>query len=320
MRISRFAFCAWMLAAVAASATSLRDPISGYVFDAATGLIRPINGLPGAATLGAALESPALFSKITFAPGQLAAIAVSRESETFLLELDGRQVAARKLADTPADLAAFDVTGKVAVIYSALGYRVLQAGTLSDAAPLAGITGAVRAIAIDSTAKTIAVAVEENDGMSVYAIENGAARFVAQAISVSSLTLSGSGSELMFADRQAGQIQVARRNAGEWISEVAADGRDGLNLPAAAGWSSRGTLLVLSSGSHEVMAKENGSWERLDVPAAIEGLEPMAAPGVMLLASKQALAPGTPLHLLEMRQQEGALNWRVVFVPVGGQQ
>ncbi len=326
MRITRLRFLTLLAGAAALpmAATTMRNPVSGYVFDAASGLIRPINGLPGAAVLGSGLEAPALFTSVCFAPGQRTALAVSREGQMYWLQLEGAVVRSRQLEGAPADRMAFDATGATAVFYmeASRQYRILQAGSAGEWMTMPELPGTLHALAIDTAGKTLALAVTASDSATVFTLAAGTAelQFVAQTLSLDSLRLSGNGSDLLFADSAASQVMAAHRSGGEWLVQPVADGRDGVQSPSAAEWAVDGALVILSTGSNEILVKANGAVERLNVPAHALRLDPMAAPGLLQLAPQQGIERGVPLYLLEMRQQEGTLQSRVLFVPAGGQQ
>lgn len=305
------------LAAISAAAEGITNPVTGYVFDPAQGVIRPINGLPGAALLGPALESPVEFSRVAFAPGHRRALAVSRDGESFLLEFNGNTVASRAIGQPAPELVAFDRAGRWAVLESANRVRILSPeGTLGDALPVPGIGGEIAALAIDNTGKTLAVAASVNAAVSVYIWQTGAsqAEFVTDAAGVESLAFSSNG-QLAIADRLSNRVLVAGRSAaGNWQVEVAAAANDGLSAPAAAQFDDSGALVMISSGSGEVLIRTSDGIARLKLDSPAAGLEPMASRAMHLVPAR-GVVPGAALHLLDMERSA-----RIVFVPAGGNQ
>lgn len=321
MKCSLYMTAALLPLVVSAAGTSMRSPVSGYVFDAEKGIIRPLNGLPGAALLGGAMEAPEALAKVFFGPRQATAVAVSRPGTSYHVRLDGSNATFTALPDLQMnpDLVAFTPDGKSAVVYEAATRRYRLLTGLSDA-PAAGesaalpeLPGEITALALNPAAVTLAAAVRTGDAAAVYAInlEMAETSFVSDALSVETLSFSDSGS-LLFADRGSDRVLTAASSAAGWQVSVVADGRDGLAGPAGAEFS--GGAVVILSGS-EIVLRQAGVLTRIALPVKALRLAPMAAPGLLYLDAKDELLGAAPLHLLDLSGEA-----RVVFVPAGGAQ
>lgn len=299
-------------------ATSLRSPVSGYLFDAEKGVIRPLNGLPGSAMLGGVMEAPERMAKVFFSPRQNAALAVSASKQLYYVTLDGQTAVFTPLGDLEmdVDLAAFRPDGRSAAVFEAATRRIRPLTGLPGA-PAAGdvavldVAGEVAALALDPSARTLAVAARTGESAAVYAVSiaSGAAEFVSDAISVDSLSFSQAG-ELLFTDRGADRVMTASASASGWRVSVVADGRDGLAGPAGAEFA-MGAVVILAGS--EVVVQQGGTLTRLALPVRAKKLTPMAAPGLLYLEASGEPLGASPLHLIELAGQA-----RVVFVPAGG--
>jgi hypothetical protein len=173
---------------VSAQETLLQGPVSGLVFDQATRALRPVNGVPGAAYLGAQQHSgDAGF----VAPNSAAALVL--ESDSLTLYRDAR--ATRLDWQGSLDAAAFSAN---AVAAAGSRVRLYRNDELIE---LASPDGPVRALAIDSSERA-AVAVT---GSGVWYLQAGEARLVA-ALDATGLALQGS--NLYVADRTRNEVLV----------------------------------------------------------------------------------------------------------------
>lgn len=299
------------------AATGIRNPVTGYVFDQARGAIRPINGLPGAAVVGPALESPVEFSQVVFAAGHRRALGTGTDGRSYLLTFDGNQMEARGIDGPAVEMAAFDRAGNRAVVSAGGALRLLESdGRLGETLNVAGAGAAVTAMAIDNGGKTIALASMAGESVSIHSYELGAdqAQLVTSAASVESLAFSAAG-QLAIADRVSNRVLVAVRGSNGWQVEVAASANDGLVSPTAAQFDESGSLVMLSGGTGEVVIRTAAGLDRLKLDAAAARLEPLAAAHSMHLVPARGVTPGAALHLLDMERSA-----RLVFVPAGGQQ
>lgn len=154
----------WCLVAAAGAAQSVQieGPISGLAYDGASGAIRPILGLPGAAYLGDPLIAGLNWASV--APGDPAAL-VSRDGALYRLDglarLAPTWIAVENVEIVP-DLAAWSEDGSLAVIYSAASGRA-QVIRMAGGQPLAGgpvEIGPVTALAVDREGRVIAGTLE----------------------------------------------------------------------------------------------------------------------------------------------------------------
>src|SRR5213593_3389879 len=80
-------------------AQSVAGPVLGYVLDRTAGALRPIRGIPGAATMGDPIELDAPLADVSISPEQDYALAAdSKSGDLVLIDLAGGPAAARRFA------------------------------------------------------------------------------------------------------------------------------------------------------------------------------------------------------------------------------
>jgi hypothetical protein len=111
----------WILAlpAIAAAqfaSVELAAPTLGYVWDDQSHLLRPVEGVPGSATLGGAVNLGATLERITVAPSRRFALGKEPGAENLMLfRLDGAIASARQ-SDLPAGTITFSPSGEAVAI------------------------------------------------------------------------------------------------------------------------------------------------------------------------------------------------------------
>jgi hypothetical protein len=207
----------------AAPANGIGGPVSGFVMDGRNRVLRPINGLPGSATLGAAVPLP-------FSAG-LAAVATGLD---YALITDahgaGAPLLARGLASgapaaTPlpggiaTSAAVLSSSGTAAVLYSKADARLQfvsglptqpQAGNPVD---LSELNGGVSALAVDSAGRTALLIA--GDGSIYRAGADGQGpSFIVRAAGASSVSIFPNGQDAVVGNRDTGDVLLIRGFAG----------------------------------------------------------------------------------------------------------
>lgn len=128
-RIGLFGSCLWLLTlglagglagASAQWAPWIDGPSMGFVPDSAGSVIRPIRGIPGAASLGAPIDIGVAFRGAVISPRHDYAIAVrDSDGRAIVVDLSSVEPAVRPLGiDGEADLIAVSPTGSVVAVYN----------------------------------------------------------------------------------------------------------------------------------------------------------------------------------------------------------
>src|ERR1039457_4668393 len=231
------ALCALAISGWAQPSAGVAGPVTGFIFDAQVGAVRPMLGIPGAAYLGNVVEAG--MNAASVAPDGSAALAVQQLGRLGLytglrsatppvaLHVPGAIAGVDHFAWAPINNASSAFSA--AVVYSS---RTGQAQILTSlaqspvaAAPidLSGLPGQVTALAFDGQRLIVGVASNDYGGIYLASAASGIQR-IAHAASPSAIDLSGS--SLYFADNQAQQIWQVQSYAGTPAAVLFANDRD----------------------------------------------------------------------------------------------
>ena len=196
------------MTAWAANDAAVAGPVTGFVFDAQAGHIRPMLGFPGAAYLGAAVISNADSASVS--PDGSAALAIQAGKLILYTGLASAAPTAVSLrGGIIADHFAWAPDGTAAAIYSSksgqaqIVSNLLEAPSAAAPIDLSALPGNVAALAFDGQQIILAVASGGSGGVYMVTGQSGTQR-IASAGSPSALALAGA--DLYFADQQTGQI------------------------------------------------------------------------------------------------------------------
>jgi len=242
-----------LLAGVAAAqtGTTLSGPTLGLVFDASQSALRPIRGIPGAATMGDAVNLGFRLASATVSPRQDCALAVKADDSSLVLVRAGGASAAVPGAWPAPALVVFSPAGTAAALYDSGAGRVQVLTGLPDAAAvqsdvdISALAGPVAALAVDDAGSTLFLAAGAAETVALYRIGmDGTSQFLASFRSVAALRLSANGREALLADSAAGAVYAIRDLRGAGRMETIASGRDGLGTPIAVESDSAGRIFV----------------------------------------------------------------------------
>ncbi len=242
-----------LLASVAAAqtGTALSGPTMGLVFDASQSALRPIRGIPGAATLGDAVNPGFPLASATVSPRQDFALALrADDSSVVLVRAGGASTAVPGARPAPA-LMVFSPAGTTAALYDSGAGRVQVLTGLPDAAAvqsdvdISALAGPVAALAVDDAGSTLFLAAGAAETVALNRIGmDGTSQFLASFRSVAALRLSVDGREALVVDSAAGAVYAIRDLRGAGRMETIASGRDGLGTPIAVESDSAGRVFV----------------------------------------------------------------------------
>lgn len=291
------------LAALAHAQTGTLDsPMLGYVADSA-GAVRPIRGIPGSATLGAAVDGR--LHGVAVRPAY--ALGIDDSGAAILVTAGGR----RTLPVTGATNVFLSSRGMTAAIWRG-GAAILDIVTgLPDAAAV------IRSIPLDSAPDGLAIS---DDGASIAVLERSRRGFdtlswIAGANAPAVLYRSRRIESIAMLDSA---VLVAERNTVKLVSpsfgpQVVADGLDGVISATASADGSR-IVIGTGSGAVQIIDRTAGTRRTLDCACTPGVLAPLRGNAVFRLND-----PGDgPLWILDA----GAGEPRLLFiaVPVGGAQ
>jgi hypothetical protein len=271
-----------LLASVAAAqtGTALSGPTMGLVFDASQSALRPIRGIPGAATLGDAVNPGFPLASATVSPRQDFALALRADDSSVVLALAGGGSAAVPGARPAPALMVFSPAGATAALYDSGAGRVQVLTGLPDAAAvqsdvdISALAGPVAALAVDDAGSTLFLAAGAAETVALYRIAmDGTSQFLASFRSVAALRLSVNGREALLADSAAGAVYAIRDLRGAGRMETIASGRDGLGIPIAVESDSAGRIFVADqAGNVTILNRGRGPVVSLPCGCAPAGL------------------------------------------------
>ena len=258
-----------LLAGVAAAqeGTALSGPTMGLVFDSSQSALRPIRGIPGAASLGDAVSLGFPLASATVSPRQDFALALRADDSSVVLVRAGGASAAVAGARRAPALVVFSPAGASAALYDSGAGRVQILTGLPDAAAvqsdldITALAGPVAALAVDDAGTSLFLAAGAAETVVLYRIGmDGASQFLASFRSVAALRLSANGREALLADSAAGAVYAIRDLRGAGRMETLASGRDGLGAPIAVESDSAGRIFVADqAGNVTILDRGRGS-------------------------------------------------------------
>ena len=271
-----------LLAGVAAaqSGTALSGPTMGLVFDSSQSALRPIRGIPGAASLGDAVNLGFPLASATVSPRQDFALALrTDDSSVVLVRAGGASAAVAGARPSPA-LVVFSPAGTAAALYDSGAGRVQILTGLPDAAAvqsdvsISALAGPVAALAVDDAGSSLFLAAGAAEAVSLYRVAlDGTSQFLASFRSVAALRLSANGREALLADSAAGAVYVIRELRGAGHLETIASARDGLGSPIAVESDAAGRIFVADqAGKVIILDRSRGSVASLTCGCTPTGL------------------------------------------------
>lgn len=254
------ALCALAISGWAQPSAGVAGPVTGFIFDAQSGAVRPMLGVPGAAYLGNVVAAGLKTASV--APDGSTALAVQQLGR-LVLYTGLRGATPPAALNVPGAIAAADhfawaanSTGNAAAVYSS---RTGQAQILTSLAQspvaavpidLSGLPGQVTALAFDGQRLILGVASNEAGGIYLASALSGIQR-IAHAFSPSAIDLAGG--SLYFADSQAQQIWQVQSYAGTPAAVLFAND-SGINSPAGLQVSADGLRLYAANAGSRSLA------------------------------------------------------------------
>jgi len=315
MQLTKPLLFALLASSVASAQIFLNGPVEGFLFDAPTGSLRAVLGVPGSATLG-----PSLWDGVDFAS------VAPRQSYAFVFQAGQCQIVSNlNSAPTPGSVisglsaqpqgVSWSADGRFAILYSTGGNSIQTVSGLPSAPVLASVDisslpGTLSAVASDPQGKRIAIAVSGATGGLYLTSDSQSFVPVLQAPNISALSFSADGSSLYALDNSIPELAVVDLNT---LSSQTLP-LDGLSNPVAisADKDAQGRQIVyIASGSDQLLRIVDVASQQkladLSLNAAPAGLDVLGVHSFVIAAR----ADGTqPLWLFASSPQPAAY-----FVP-----
>lgn len=315
MKMRLFAVCLAAASALPAAGADagISGPVGGFVLDSRTGAIRPVNGIPGASTLGAALALPF--------PVRQAAIAAARDFALAVSDADGAVYLLRGLAggapeSVPLEGApnasriVLNASGTAALLYTKDAASLQVIAGLPDRPAVAAAfdvsgLGEIAAMALSADGARV-VAGTSGEG-AVYELAADGPRRLAASHGVSAIAFRNR--DILFTNRTTNELVLVSGADEGGISVLAGEG-NGVNQPVAVASIDAGReIWVANAGSSSVLALDManpGVSYTLPLAAVPTRCEPFDGASVMVLND----AGEAPLLLADW-----ARNRATYFVP-----
>jgi len=296
-------------------AVRISGPLLGYLLDPAEASLRPVWGVPGAATLGAPVALSVRWARAAVAPTHDYLLAqVEGEPDLALLSLEAAPAAPQRIpgALENPDRMVFSPAGTAAVLHrSSDGTIQVLAGlprepVLAGRFTIPGDAGALTALAVSDDARAVLAALA--GGETALFTAEGRSRRVGLPGAASALAFFRGSHDAVIASRAERTVYLLRDAGGaDEITALAREG-DGVDDPVAVetSWDGR-RVLVANAASLLVVDLAGGVLWPIPSPSRITGLHRLAGNAVFRLEE-----PGAgPLAVLDADASEP----RVVFVP-----
>jgi hypothetical protein len=315
-----------LLAAIASAhaGDGISGPVSGFVVDARSSVIRPILGIPGAATLGPAINLPVAVETAAFA-GRAFAIAANTDGDLFLVQQLAAVTPDSKPIDGvqgPVSRMALNAAQTAAVAYSR-DRRSLQLITglptnpqISQPIDVSALEGEVTALALGNDAVSVLAGTTTVDSGFVYLVHApgslpDGARLLARLQSAAAIALVHNGKDAFIADRAANSIIYLRDLEGSADVIPWADASTGVATPTGLCSLGGDQLLVanaaLDGTSVSVIDATSSLVRQIPLSANPTRCDSLDGAGTLVLND-----PGdSPLLLVDTTE-----TLRVAFVPV----
>lgn len=277
---------------------AVRGPASGFVLEAGTGSVRPVNGVAGASAIGAALDVPAV-AALAASPGADWAIGVSRDNGSALLIRQGK-ASVLDFVPAGARLVAAAADGRSAVVVDpdnarATIVRGLPESPAGESADLSGLGGKVRAMALG---KGVLLAATDE----ALWVSGAVPRRLADLKGPCSVALLEGDEDAVFSDAGAGTVTLVRDLAGAAAATVIAGPADGIVAPVGIAAVGRNIVVAQASGLI-LLPADGGPARALPCGCTVTELSPMSGGAAFRLNAAQ------PARLVDLGGGEPRLLW-----------
>jgi hypothetical protein len=296
--------------------TFLSGPVEGFTFDPPTQSFRALIGLPGSALFGPALAAG--FDSGSVAPHKNYAIGFQQGNCLLVAGLDSDQISTTSIAGLSGQPEAitWSADGSVAIVYSRTGswLQVLSglpgAPQMGAAVDLSSLNGSLAAVASDPQGKTIALAIQGDNGGAFLSTDVQSFAPVLPIANPTALAFSEDGTSLYVLDGNALQLDVVALSDGSFQT-LPLDGlQDPFAIASGKDSQNRQIVYVASGSDQDFRAYDRATQQLLaDLPLDFTptGITALGRNSFVIAARSKAQ---TPLWLFSATPQPA-----VYFVP-----
>ncbi len=299
---------------LAGQSSSISGPSLGLVFDSAEFALRPILGIPGAATLGDPLALEFKLSRAAVSPAKGYALAVREDDSGVVLIRAGGEASALPSAETSPDAIAFNRAGTIAALYFSASSRVQIFEGLPDSpkllrdADVSELSGSLASLAVSADGSSLLAAV---DAVAYLIPAAGSARRLGSFRNISALRCVEDSADVLIADAEANSIYLVQSATGEMT--LLASERDGIAGPADLAVDGRRILVAnKASGAITILDRDGAPPSSVQCACNPNTLSRMAGSSVFRLTD----ASGAPIWMIDA----GKTDTPVLAIPMGARQ
>ena len=239
------------LIALPACAADFAGPVSGYAFDREQGVIRPINGFPGASLLGLPVELPLVLQSVVIRQEQNLAVGIVKESGALVRITSITSTPAVAVTDgllTKGDLVALSPTGEFGAAYSRSESKLVRFrnAELQSSISTADF-GEIALAVVDGTA----VLFGTRD--SLYRWADDTVTLLGRFDDISSIVLLNQGQDAAVTDRARNSLYLVSGLSGSREISLLAGEKEGVDKPAAVCLGRDNRLLVANGNATAVV-------------------------------------------------------------------
>ena len=236
----------------AANGPALQAPVLGYVFDAENGALHRVNGIPGASSIGPAIDVGSVLAQAVVSPSLEFVIARNQEQGFVVVDLTATQPAAVLLegALEGADGALFSPSGDRAALYDfdsgavQLLEGLPESASVGDTLELGAAAGAWTALAISDLGVVLAASSEASGG-SLFMLHAGSASIRIGGVQrVSDLAFFADSNDAIAADSGASEVSLIRDVVVSRQVSVLSSASDNLGNPFDIAATADGTFVA----------------------------------------------------------------------------
>jgi hypothetical protein len=248
----------------AQTSSTVTGPMLGVVFDASTGTVRPLAGIPASAILGDPFDAGVTLSLALPAPGQTYAVGTEVDTGTSVLlsgegrsELPGVKSGASRIAISPRGRAAafyFADSVSVQIVSGLPGHPVVVREVYPGGTP--------SVLAVSDDAQTLLAAVDQDGGQAVIFDQAGqGSRLLRNASRVVAMEFFPDSRNALFAESSANAVWVIQNADGPQVTSIA-DERDGITDTVGLAASTDGATVFIAMRSGQVAIRNVSSGEQ----------------------------------------------------------